>query len=173
MKVLEIMSEHVATCRPDDSDERAAHLMWEADCGALAVVDEEGRALGVVTDRDVCMCAYTTGRPLADLRVRDCMAWSPFVCKPDDSIERALSTMAEARVRRLPVLDRERHVVGLLSLNDVVRAVGDLPEGGVRRALEHAALDAFAHIGAPRQAELAPAATPRTGTPTRQPAATR
>src|SRR5262245_6101900 len=64
MEVREIMSTDLETCRADDTLDRAARLMWEHDCGVVPVVDHEGTAVGMITDRDICMAAYTQGRPL-------------------------------------------------------------------------------------------------------------
>ena len=69
MKVEQVMNRNVKTCRSSDSLDRAAQLMWENDCGCVPIVDDEGRGVGMVTDRDVCMAAYTQGGPLTHLRV--------------------------------------------------------------------------------------------------------
>jgi CBS domain-containing protein len=65
MKIRDIMSQDVATCREDDSLDRAAQLMWDRDVGSVPVVDGEGRPLGMITDRDICMAAYTQGEALS------------------------------------------------------------------------------------------------------------
>jgi len=145
MKVQEIMSTTVLTCHPDDSHEQAARLMWEHDCGVVPVVDEEQRVVGMLTDRDVCMGAYTSGCRLADLRVARSMATRVHSCRPEDSIERALEEMREARVRRLPVVDSRQHVVGLLSIGDVLRNLARLDERG-RSGLGQVTLGALGGI---------------------------
>ncbi len=121
MKVEQVMNRNVKTCRSSDSLDRAAQLMWENDCGCVPIVDDEGRGMGMITDRDVCMAAYTQGGPLTHLRVGTAMARDLRSCRATDTIAEAESIMRAAQVRRLPVVDAESHVIGLLSLNDIAR----------------------------------------------------
>jgi len=161
MKIRELMTTNVACCSPADSDNRAAQLMWENDCGVLPVVDPEGRTVGMVTDRDLCMAAYTKGRTLGQLSVADAMSHEVFGCKEEDSLEDALGVMRKHRVRRLPVLDGERHVVGILSLNDLALAVQN--DGGLRRRIGNTLLETLGAICEHREGppfELTPLARP-------------
>jgi CBS domain-containing protein len=121
MKVEQLMSRTVRTCRRDETLNRAAQLMWETDCGCVPVVDEDGRPVGMITDRDVCMAAYTQGRPLDALPVASAMARDLRSCHATDTIVEAESIMRTAQVRRLPVVDAGGRLIGLLSLNDIVR----------------------------------------------------
>jgi CBS domain-containing protein len=121
MKVEQVMCRNTKTCRSSDSLDRAAQLMWENDCGCVPIVDDEGRGVGMITDRDVCMAAYTQGGSLAHLCVGTAMAHDLRSCRATDTIAQAENIMRAAQVRRLPVVDPEGHVIGLLSLNDVVR----------------------------------------------------
>lgn len=121
MKIQDVMTTDVVTCKPGDPTSEAARLMWEHDCGVVPVVDEEGRPLGIVTDRDICMAAYTTGRPLAQIRVDEVMSRNLQTCSPEDSIGKAELSMQDRHVRRLPVVDDHSHLVGILSLNDIAR----------------------------------------------------
>ena len=123
MKVEQVMNRNVKTCLANDTLNRAAQLMWENDCGCVPVVDDDGRAVGMITDRDVCMAAYTQGGMLSHLRVGSAMAREVRSCRPMDTVAEAESIMRAAQVRRLPVVDAERHIVGLLSLNDIAREV--------------------------------------------------
>jgi len=102
--------------------------MWDYDCGCVPVVDAEGRLSGIVTDRDICMAAYTSGTRLEDLRVGDIMVRSVHVCHADDSISRIVTLMAEGQVRRLPVLDSEHRPLGIVSVADIARNAGLLGE---------------------------------------------
>lgn len=154
MKVSEIMTAKAACCGPEDSDNRPAQLMWENDCGVVPVVDGSGRTIGIVTDRDLCMAAYTKGRALTDLRVEDAMSHEIFGCKKQDSVEDALAVMRRHRVRRLPVLDENQRVVGILSVNDVVRAIEAKREGKERTSLMEAM---FRTLGAICEHAAAPA----------------
>lgn len=121
MKVFEVMSTEVQTCGPDDGLDEAARIMWQHDCGCVPVVDDDGRVLGMVTDRDVCMATWTRGLAPASLRVGETMAERVHVCRPDDDLVLAERTMREQQVRRLPVVDGNDRLVGLLSLADLAR----------------------------------------------------
>jgi CBS domain-containing protein len=122
MKVQDVMTRVVHTCRPEDSLEMAAGLLWERDCGCLPVVDGEGHVQAIITDRDICMAAYTQGRRLGDLRVADSMSQKAVTCRPEDDVAEAARKMCEHEIRRLPVVDRDRKVRGVLSLNDLILA---------------------------------------------------
>lgn len=122
MTISEIMTRRVMTCGPDDTLVGAADLMWNYDCGSVPVIDGERRVVGFLTDRDICMAAYTQGKPLRDIHVRDAMANEVYSCMPDDSIAEAEDIMRTRRVRRLPVIDLEGRLCGLVSLNDIARA---------------------------------------------------
>lgn len=119
MKVSDLMTREVKSCVADDLLTRAAQIMWEGDCGIVPVVDSENRVIGVVTDRDICMAAYTKGLPLDAIRVRDVMAKQVFSCSSQDDVEKALSAMENKQVRRLAVVDEAVNLVGILSLNDL------------------------------------------------------
>lgn len=120
MRVRDVMIDDAATCGPNDSLHRAAELMWDHDCGFVPVV-EGHRLVGVLTDRDACMAAYTKGRPLARIRVADVMARDLETTTPDEDLAQAQRRMAASRVRRLPVV-LDGRLVGVVSLNDVARA---------------------------------------------------
>mgnify|MGYP000146106926 FL=1 len=122
MLTRHIMSQPVAVCQLSDSLDQAARLMWEDDCGAVPVVDSAGRAVAMLTDRDICMAAYTQGRPLGQISVSTAMSKDLRACLPDDTLEQAEQLMMEYQLRRIPVLDDDGHPVGILSLNDLARA---------------------------------------------------
>jgi CBS domain-containing protein len=158
MNVGELMAKDVRTCAPDDSLNAAARIMWEADCGCVPVV-RDGRLVGVVTDRDLCMAAYTKGRSLHEVRVREAMSRAVRTCRPTDTVESALETLREAKVRRLPVVDERCEVVGLFSLSDVARAVAALRRLRARREAGEQLAATLAAICEPRRlAAPAPAA---------------
>lgn len=121
MNAEDLMTRDVVTCRAEDSAGHAARLMWEHDCGVIPVVDAEGRPVAMVTDRDLCMAGYTTGRSLFDIRVESAMSKGVRACRTTDSIGAAETSMRQARVRRLPVVDSNNRLVGMLSLSDLAR----------------------------------------------------
>jgi len=122
MRVEQLMTRKVRSCSPDDSLAEAARIMWEGDFGCLPVRGNGADHVeGVITDRDICMAAMLQGRPLSDLRVADVMNSQVKSCRPTDSAEMAERVMAAARVRRLPVLDEEDILVGMITLADLAR----------------------------------------------------
>jgi CBS domain-containing protein len=123
VKIEQLMKRNVKTCRETDSLNHAAQIMWENDCGCVPVVDDDGHALGMITDRDVCMAAYTQGRPLSELQVAIAMSRDLRSCRPADTVAEAEKIMRAAQVRRLLVVDTENRVIGILSLNDVALEV--------------------------------------------------
>jgi len=118
MLVQDLMSKDVVTCGPNDALNVAAQRMWERNCGAIPIVDE-GRTLAMITDRDVCMAAYTQGRPLSEISVASAMSRRVVTCSPFDAIGVAEEIMRTEQIRRLPVVDRNGALVGLLSLGDI------------------------------------------------------
>lgn len=122
LKVSDVMSPLVHTCRLEDSLERAAQLLWENDCGCLPIVDGNGAVQAMITDRDICMAAYTSGCSLSELGVPTSMSSGLVVCAPDDELAMAAERMVEHQVRRLPVVDEGGRLQGLLSVNDMACA---------------------------------------------------
>lgn len=120
MKVRDLMTTGVASIDGDDSLSSAARMMWECDCGVIPVTRAD-RVLGVITDRDICMASWIRNQPLSELRVSDSMSRELFSCSPDDNVSVAERLMQSRQIRRLPVIDREGHLVGILSLADIVR----------------------------------------------------
>ena len=119
MKVQRIMVHDVKTCRAHDTLNTAAQIMWEHACGCVPVVDEQLRPVGFLTDRDICMAAYTQGGSLQMLRVENAMAQRVVSCHADDEISEAAGIMRENAVRRLPVVDHDGRLIGLLSIDDL------------------------------------------------------
>jgi CBS domain-containing protein len=126
MRIEQLMATDVATCGPDDTLNQAARIMWERDCGFVPVVEnaQSRRAVGVITDRDVCMAAYTRGKPLPEIRVREVMSTRIRSCKPGDTPAAAEGIMGEAQVHRLPVVDEGGRLFGVISLADLAREAG-------------------------------------------------
>ena len=121
MNVETIMSKTIHTCSPEDSLERVAQILWDGDCGCVPVVNDEHRVVGMVTDRDACMAAYTQGARLCDIPVSTAMAGQVRSCRPSDSVTSAEQTLREYQLHRLPVVDDQERLVGLLSLGDIAR----------------------------------------------------
>ena len=125
-RVGDLMRKDVSACREDQAMNEAARIMWERDCGFVPVVasDDSGKLVGVVTDRDLCMAAYTRGKSLAELCVADAMSRDVRTCTPEDPLSRAETEMRVSRVRRLPVVDEQQHIYGVVTLDDLLRHLG-------------------------------------------------
>ncbi len=119
MRVEQVMTERVWQCEPDASLRRVMAVMVLRDCGWVPVV-QEGRLLGVLTDRDIAVIAWRTDRSLSDLVAADVMTRNVASCAPDDSIVAAELVMRARGVRRLAVLE-QGHLAGVLSLDDLAR----------------------------------------------------
>src|SRR5262245_6069615 len=117
MKVREAMTRDVRLVRPDQTIREAARLMSELDIGALPV-EENDRLVGMITDRDIAVRAVAEGQG-PDTQVRKVMTEEIRYCFEDQSIDEVTQNMAEQRIRRLPVLSREKRLVGILSLGDL------------------------------------------------------
>ena len=118
MKVKDVMTKEVKICGLDSDLSTVAQEMWMRDCGAIPVVDD-GKVIGVITDRDICIAAGCKNRPPAEITVGEVMTRKLYSCPPDANVREALETMREKQVRRLPVIDGKGKLCGILSLNDV------------------------------------------------------
>ena len=121
MHVREIMSQPVITCPIDASLNLAAQLMWEHDCGVIPVVDHDGRLAGMVTDRDICMAAYTQGAVLSAIPVVTAMTPHAMACRLDDTVETAEELMRDGQFRRVPVIDYDGRPAGIVAMTDLAR----------------------------------------------------
>ena len=127
MQVQEIMSKDVCFCSPQTNAAAAAEMMWRRNCGTLPIVEDGGRVVGIVTDRDLCIALGTSNRRPAEVPVGEIMNRDLVVCNPGDDVRAALKTMAQRQLRRLPVVDETGALKGVLSLSDIaLRAADDL-----------------------------------------------
>jgi CBS domain-containing protein len=122
--VADVMTRNVASCTGGDTLHRAAQLMWDRDCGAIPIVDAEGRAVGLVTDRDLCMAAYTRSRPLGAISVASLLSGQLYTCAPHTTLEDAVERMRVQRIRRLVVVGvKDQRLLGMLSVADLARSL--------------------------------------------------
>jgi CBS domain-containing protein len=119
MNVEKLMSRNVQRCGVADDLNVPARILWENDCGCVPVVDAKDHVVGMITDRDICIAAYTQGRSLRDIPVREAMSKKLYSCRPADDVSKAVEVMRREQVRRLPVVDENARLVGVLSLNDL------------------------------------------------------
>jgi len=132
MKVSEAMTREVLVASPDETVQQAARTMASADSGVLPV-GEKDRLIGMITDRDIAIRGVAQGKgPSA--KVRDVMTEDVKYCFDDQEVEEVARNMADIQVRRLPVLNRNKRLVGILSLGDIAissrsEAAGDALRG--------------------------------------------
>jgi CBS domain-containing protein len=120
MKVKDVMTETPAFCDGDTNLGAAVEILWNRNCGILPIVDTDEKVVGVVTDRDICIALGTRNRLPWEITVGEVTTGKVFSCIPNDDVRTALATMAQAKVRRLPVVNAEGKLEGILSMDDVV-----------------------------------------------------
>lgn len=124
-KCSEVMTREPACCEPGESISRVAGIMKREDVGSVPVVDShEGKKLvGIVTDRDIVVKVLADGGEAGRATVRDAMTASPVSCREDDGIEKAVRLMSEKQVRRMPVVDEQGRLRGIIAQADVATRV--------------------------------------------------
>lgn len=151
MKVEELMNSAPRTCGPYDSLNLVAQIMWDDACGCVPIIDGAQRPIGVLTDRDVAMAAYTRGRRLVDISVLETMARRVICCESASSAADAEKLMREHGLRRLPVVDRSGKLVGLVTRE----ALAELESPSVQHRERPAALGGSAmHVSPGEHAYL-------------------
>jgi len=118
MQVHEVMSRNVLVASPDDTIEKAATLMAQVNCGALPVGENE-RPVGMITDRDIVLRAAAKGNPPDRCTVREVMSPGVKYVFEDETTQAAADSMSGLQIRRLPVLNRQKRLVGIVSLGDL------------------------------------------------------
>src|SRR6266487_6052455 len=119
MKVKEIMTVNPKACTTTTNLAEAASFMWDYDCGILPVLADEGGVVGLITDRDICIAGATKNRNLSNIAVEEIVTGNVYSCAPEDDVHKALDTMRQRRVRRLPVIASDGTLEGILSINDL------------------------------------------------------
>lgn len=119
MDIRSIMTPDPATCRVDTPLRDVARLMRDHDCGLVPVVDEAGRALGTVTDRDIALRVVAEGRDPAQCTARDCMTTPVTTVGIDSSLAEATERMEAEQIRRLLVVDRDGRLCGVVAQADI------------------------------------------------------
>jgi CBS domain-containing protein len=122
MIVMDLMTKEAACVGVDENLASAAQRMWQRDCGALPVIREDGGVVGMITDRDICMATWSRGSAPDSISVKDAMSTSVVTCRPGDSVREVEGAMRSNQVRRLPVVDDEQRLIGIVSLADIARA---------------------------------------------------
>ena len=127
MLVSEAMTRNVRVASPDHTIEAAAKMMAEIDAGVLPVAEND-QLVGMITDRDIAVRAVAKGKG-PDTRVREVMSPDVKYCFEDELVSHVAQNMGDIQLRRLPVVNREKRLVGILSLGDLAQAQGSQPAG--------------------------------------------
>jgi CBS domain-containing protein len=147
MRIRQIMNKPVVSCRPSDTLSVAAQAMWDHDCGAVPVAGDDGRLVGIITDRDICMATYTKNRAPQTISVADVMAKRVTSCQADESADVAEGMMRDKQIRRVPIVDDNNHPIGMLSQSDLARNAASAPR---RNTVEKHYIHPRAAISQPR-----------------------
>jgi CBS domain-containing protein len=124
MKVKDVMTKGVEACDRDTNLAAAAMIMWRMDCGAVPVVDDGRRPIAMITDRDICVAVATQHRRAEEIAVAEVVSGTLYKVRAADDIRAALEAMRSERVRRLPVVESDGTLAGIISINDIVRSAG-------------------------------------------------
>lgn len=136
MNINEIMSIDVKTCMPSSNLQEVAGLMWNNDCGAIPVVNEQNIPLGIVTDRDITMAAMLNQKPLWALTAAEVIQNQNLCsCQQNNSLQECLNMMKEEGVRRVIVTNADDTLAGIVSIGDVLAFTGN----SISRGKKHAA----------------------------------
>jgi CBS domain-containing protein len=150
MKVKELMTTDVKRCSLETNLAAAARIMWEGDCGAVPVTDQNDRVVGVITDRDICIAAATRPNTEGEIPAKEVISKALYTCAPGDDVRAALETMKTRKVRRLPVVEQGGRLVGIVSIHDI--ALQSRTKNSDVSA--DSVLDAFIAITAPAQVSV-------------------
>jgi CBS domain-containing protein len=136
MNVKDAMTTTPARCTPGINLGAAVEILWHGNCGILPIVDEQERVISVITARDICIALGTRNRLAGEITVGEVATHRAICCGPDDDVRSALAKMVQAKVRRLPVVNAEGKLEGILAMDDVVAPIviksGGLKSGGLK-----------------------------------------
>jgi CBS domain-containing protein len=124
MKVKDVMKTDVGFCSAEDSLMKAADVMRGRDCGAIPIVDENKRVVGILTDRDLCLAVVARNRKASDVKTGELINGKLVVCAAEDKLEDALRKMRKYQIKRLVAVNNDGELVGILSLGDVLLSIG-------------------------------------------------
>lgn len=124
-KCEDVMTKDLSCCLPGDTAQKVAQLMKTEDVGSVPIVDNlpSKKLLGVVTDRDLAIKVVAEGRDPRSVRIENVMTRQVVTCKPENDLQQALDAMAQHQIRRIPVVDSDRRVIGIIAQADVATRV--------------------------------------------------
>lgn len=145
MLIKDVMTKDPIRCRPQDKLDTVAQLMAEHDCGEIPVCDGD-RLVGVITDRDITCRGVAAGINPVLVPVRELMTRVVRTVLPEDRVDTAMELMEECRVRRLPVVDWDGSIVGIVSASDLVAALPDAKSGELAKSIARRQTRALVHL---------------------------
>ena len=121
MKCEEVMTKNIVCCLPDDSVMKAAQLMRDSDIGSVPIVeeDENRKLVGIITDRDLAIRVVGEGCKNGAAKIKEVMTKKMITCRPMDDARRALDLMADKQLRRIPIVDNDNRIIGIIAQADV------------------------------------------------------
>lgn len=127
MKCTDVLTRDPVCCLPDDTVEQAARLMKKEDVGPIPVIEnrQSKKLLGIVTDRDLAVKVVAEGRDNKKTKVEEIMTRNPVTCHPNDDLQVALDAMAQHQIRRVPVVDDQGRIIGIIAQADVATRTDD------------------------------------------------
>jgi CBS domain-containing protein len=131
MRAKDIMTADPTVCRPETHLQDVAKLMCDEDCGAIPVVDAQGKPLGIVTDRDIACRVVAKGRDALQSQARDCMTPDPVCASADASIDDVCDLLEQSQIRRLVIVDEAGRCCGMVSQADVALHASERQAGEV------------------------------------------
>jgi CBS domain-containing protein len=128
----EVMTRNPACCLPDQKVNEVAQLMKSYDVGSIPIIEnrETHELIGILTDRDLAVKVIASGRDPAKTKISEVMKHNPFTCLESDDIQKALDVMASRQVRRIPVIDQSRRIVGIIAQGDIARRLNEPEKTG-------------------------------------------
>lgn len=127
---MDVMTKNPVACLPDDTASKAAQLMRNVDVGSIPVIENEQtrKLIGIVTDRDLALHVVADDLKASSVKVNDVMTREVVTCRTDDNIQMAVEAMAQNQLRRMPVVDRDQRLVGIIAQADVATRVNQSDE---------------------------------------------
>ena len=130
MTCAEVMTPSPTACQPQHTAVDAAELMRREDCGLVPVTSENGKLIGVLTDRDIVLKVVAEGRDPRNTAVTEVMTTDLVTCLPQETIETVMEQMATRQVRRIPIVERDGSLVGIVAQADIATRIANPQETG-------------------------------------------
>jgi CBS domain-containing protein len=129
-KCSDVMTKNPSCCLPTDTVAKAAQWMRDEKVGSIPVIENEKtkKLIGIVTDRDLALAVIADGRDSKTTKVSDVMTQSVITCHVDDDVQKAVDAMADKQLRRIPVVDADQKIVGIISQADVATRIDEPQE---------------------------------------------